>query len=575
MNKIVLALITLVLLSANTSFAQKYKYRVSFTDKNNSIYSVSNPSAFLSQKAITRRNNQGIGISLQDIPVNKWYVDSLIAKGAYVYNTSKWFNSCIIGLSDTNLINNIIALPFVSNVKKVVAFNAKKKKESKQSTATNTQSRKVFFTPDNNQNYLLSNKQQYKYDKTKQAGRNINYGPSQTQIAMMNGDFLHQQGFMGNGMTVAILDAGFNGVNLFPCFDSLWQNGQILGTRDFVDPTANVFDQATHGMMVLSDMAAYLPGELVGTAPKANYWLIRTEDANSENLIEEDNWVAGAEFADSLGVDVINSSLGYTLFDDTTMNHTYQELDGKTARVSIGATLAARKGILVVNSAGNSGATPWRHIGFPSDADSIITVGAVDSQGNYAYFSSQGPTFDGRIKPTVCAMGQGAIVAVNGGTSPGNGTSFASPILCGLATCLWQAFPFKTNQEIIASIKQTASQYNNPDTLMGYGIPNFSMASIILSGSHIYNIDNENNFNVYPNPFDDKLFIAYNSIDTQRVQIELFDITGKKLLEVENLPRLKGYNSITLTNLSTLQKGIYVVRLTYGNRTSTKKILKT
>ena len=412
-----------MLFFVSATSAQKYKYRVSFTDKSNSVYSTINPSAFLSQKAITRRINQGINITQEDLPVNKSYLDSLITKGVLVYNSSKWFNSCVIGVNDTNLMPAITALPFVSSVVKVVAFNNKKKKNTKPSDASVVKSSKVFFNPDITPNFILGNKQQYKYDKTKQSGRNINYGVSLTQIDMMNGTFLHNQGYMGNGMTVAILDGGFWGVNLLNAFDSLWANGQILGTRDFVEPGGNVFDQATHGMMVLSEMGAYLPGELVGTAPKANFWLIRTEDVNSENLIEEDNWAAGAEFADSLGADIISSSLGYTTFDDTLMNHKYQDLDGKTARVSIAATTAARKGILVVNSAGNSGSSPWRYVGTPGDADSIITVGAVDAQGAYALFSSQGPTSDGRIKPTVSAMGQGAIVAINGGTSPGNGTS--------------------------------------------------------------------------------------------------------------------------------------------------------
>lgn len=574
MNKIKILIISLAILSVSASFAQKYKYRVSFTDKNNSVYSVSNPSVFLSQKALTRRINHGIEVTSDDIPVNKWYVDSLIAKGATIFNTSRWFNSCIIGLSDTTLINNINILPFVSNVKRVVSLTSKKKKDSKQSPPE-VKNTKVFFSPDNNQNYLLSNKQPIKYDKTKQPGRVINYGASLTQIAMMNGNSLHVQGYLGNGMTIAILDAGFYGANLYSAFDSLWINGQILGTRDFVEPGSNVFDKATHGMMVLSDIGAYLPGQLVGTAPKANFWLIRTEDEVTENLIEEDNWVAGAEFADSLGVDVISSSLGYTTFDDTTMSHTYQDLNGRTARASIGATIAARKGILVINSAGNSGSSPWKYIGVPGDADSIITVGAVDAQGLYAYFSSQGPTSDGRIKPTVCAMGLGSIVAVNGGTNSGNGTSFAAPILCGLATCLYQAYPNKTNQEIISAIKQSASQYANPDNYMGYGIPNFSIASIILSGNPIYNIDNENNFNVFPNPFDDDLFIAYNSTDTQRVQIELYDLTGKKIIEEDNIPRQKGYNSFILYNLSALKKGIYFVRIMSGNKISTKKVIKT
>ncbi|NVN94160.1 MAG: S8 family serine peptidase [Bacteroidetes bacterium] len=563
-----IALITLTVFSQNTV----YKYRVSFNDKANSQYSLTNPAAFLSQKAITRRINQGILIDSFDIPVNQNYIDSVIKYSAKFINKSKWFNSIIVSLTDTNILQNINSLPFVKNTKLVIAVTSKKSK-NKQNDET-VKSTNIYFNPQYFQNFYTSNENDLVNEKEAVAHKNIDYGQAYLQINMLQGTFLHNQGYLGQGMTIAILDAGFWHVDALNAFDSLWLNGQIIGTRDFVSPGSNVFNEATHGMMVLSTMGANLPGQIVGTAPKANYWLVRTEDANSENLIEEDNWASGAEFADSVGADLINSSLGYTNFDDPTMSHTYHELDGKTARATLAATIAARKGILVVNSMGNSGASPWKYLGVPSDADSIISVGAVDTNKDYASFSSIGPSYDGRVKPTVVALGQDAVFASSSGVGVGNGTSFASPILCGMASCLWQAFPQKSNQDIIEAIKHSASQYYAPDYLLGYGIPNFQIASILLSGNAIHNFDNENTFNAFPNPFDDILYIAYNSIDTQRVQVELFDLSGKKIMSVNDIPRHQGYNSITINDLFILKKGMYFIRITSGNITSIQKLMK-
>ncbi len=565
----------IIVLLVNTAFSQAtvYKYRVSFKDKTNSPYSITNPSTFLSQKAINKRINQGIPINLLDIPVNQWYIDSVINYGAIFINKSKWFNSIIVSLTDTNILQQINALPFVQNTELVIAVYGKKKK-NKQNEEAENKATSVYFKPQYYQNFYTRNENNNWNERETKLTQSIDYGQAYLQINMLHGTYLHNQGLLGQGMTIAVLDAGFWHVDIMNAFDSLWLNGQILGTRDFVVPGNNVFNEATHGMMVLSTMGANAPGQIVGTAPKANYWLIRTEDANSENLIEEDNWASGAEFADSVGADVINSSLGYTTFNDPTMSHTYQDMDGKTTRVTLAATIAARKGILVVNSVGNSGAGAWRYIGAPSDADSIISVGAVDANENYASFSSIGPSYDGRVKPTVATLGQAAVFATAGGIGTGNGTSFSSPILCGMATCLWQAFPQKTNQEVIEAIKQSANQYNTPDSFLGYGIPNFQIASILLAGNKIHNFDSENTFNVFPNPFDDVLYIAYNSADTQRVQIEVYDLSGKNLMSVSDIPRQKGYNSITLNNLFVLKKGIYIIRITSGNKTSTQKVLK-
>jgi len=548
-----------------------YKYRISFKDKNNSIYNISNPSAFLTAKAIARRANQGIPVDNLDLPLNSWYIDSVTNLGISVINQSRWFNSIIVSMTDTSNLSTVRAMAFVKDVKAVIAFNSKKKSIAAKNT---DETKNIYFKPEKYLNSFTENDKVLVSEKENKKFKSNNYGLAYQQINMLQGISLHNSGFMGQGMTIAVLDAGFWQVDVLNVFDSLWLNGQILGSRDFVLPGNNVYNESSHGMMVLSTMGANIQGQIVGTAPKARYWLIRTEDAPTENVIEEDNWAAGAEFADSVGVDLINSSLGYTTFDDPNANHSYQDMDGRTARATQAAVIAARKGILVVNSAGNSGSSPWKYIGAPADADSIITVGAVNSSGNYAVFSSIGPSSDNRVKPTVMALGEGSAIATGGGVSTGNGTSFASPILCGMTACLWQAFPLKNNQEIIEAIKMSASQYYNPDSLMGYGIPNFPVAAILLSGNRIHNFDNENNFNVFPNPFDETLYIAYNSADTQRVQIDLYNLEGKILFSVNDIPRYKGYNSITINNLNNLKSALYIIRITSGNKTSTQKVLK-
>ena len=309
------------------------------------------------------------------------------------------------------------------------------------------------------------------------------YGRGDNQITQLNGHFLHNRGFRGEGITMAVFDAGFYHVNSLPSFDSIRANNQILGTRDFVDGGTEVYDADTHGMQVLSTIAANMPGQFVGTAPKAQFWLFRTEDGSSENVIEEYNWVCAAELADSVGVDIIHSSLGYYDFDDNQQDYDWEQLDGNTAVSTIGSDIAASKGILITTSAGNEGNDPWRHITAPGDADSCLTIGAVNSRGMYVYFSSQGPSADGRIKPDVCGKGMFSTVqGRTGSIATASGTSFSGPIVAGLVACLWQAFPNATNMQIIEAIQKSSTQYNNPDEKLGYGIPDFNLAYFYLKG---------------------------------------------------------------------------------------------
>jgi subtilisin family serine protease len=313
----------------------------------------------------------------------------------------------------------------------------------------------------------------------------LDYGRMYNQIHIHNGDYLHNLGFSGQGMTIAIIDAGFYNYLNSPAFDSVRLQGRVLGTWDYVHNEASVNEDATHGAYVFSLLAANRPGIVVGTAPHASYWLLKSEDTDSEYPVEEQNWAVAAEFADSAGVDMISTSLGYADFDNSAFNHSYAQRDGKTAMISIAADLAAKKGILVVVAAGNSGASSGdeKYISCPADADSVLTIGSIDINGNIASSSSWGPNGAGLLKPNVVAVGDNAIIAsaTAGNPTTGSGTSYACPNMAGLVACLWQVFPEFGNMQIIDAVQRSASKYANPDFRFGYGIPDFKKAVVLLT----------------------------------------------------------------------------------------------
>jgi len=525
------------------------KYRILLSDKNNSPFNTANPQAFLSNRAIQRRLNQNIPIKQNDIPVNQSYVSAVKNTGATILTKSKWFN-CLTVYADSSALSEISALPFVTGYNKVIARNIAPKQPFE-----NESEEPALFKDYSNSTNLF------------------NYGYADNQIQMLNGIALHNQGYQGQGIVIAVLDAGFYNVDDLPAFDSLWENKQILGTRDFVDNDTMVYDAHTHGMQVLSIIGGNMPGELVGTAPKAKFWLIRTEDTGSEFIIEEDNWVAGAEFADSAGADIITTSLGYNTFNDPVQNHTYADMDGNTARATIGADIAASKGMLVVVSAGNDGNSSWYYIGSPADADSVIAVGAVDSAGYYVFFSSHGPTYDGRVKPNVTAKGYlTAIQSSSGSVTLGNGTSFSCPLISGLAACLWQANPGFTNMELLHAIEMSADHYQNPDNNTGYGIPNFAQANLILNK---YDDFTENNYIcVFPNPFSNYLNIEFYTVDSQSVNIEISDIVGRIIYSGKKPTFSNSFNFININDLTCLSRGIYIIKLTSDSISFQTKIIK-
>ncbi|MCQ2252828.1 MAG: S8 family serine peptidase [Bacteroidales bacterium] len=434
------------------------KYAVKFTDKNNNGYSIDKPEEFLTQKALDRRAKYKIAIDEYDLPVNQKYVDSLKSMGIFVQGSSKWLN-CAVIKADSAQLAEVAKLSFVEPGYKWCQIKPGIEKQPRQ-----------IQRPKIKNKNPLEDKHVY------------NYGDGSNQAKMLNIHKLHGLGYCGQGMTIAVLDAGFYKADELPCFVNMYEEGRVLGVRDFADNDSIVYDSDNHGMNVLSCIAGKWEGKLVGTAPESSAYLFRTEISSSENIIEEFLWAMAAETADSLGVDMIHSSLGYHDFDDDDVDYKYEQFDGNTTVASIAADRAASKGILVSISAGNEGDDahfPW--ITSPADADSVFAVGAVDKNGKIAYFSSRGPAPDGRVKPDVCAQGVWASVqSPTGKITKSNGTSFAGPIFAGAALCLLQAHPNAPIMEVMDAIKASGSYYNKPDGTYGYGIPDFELAHKIL-----------------------------------------------------------------------------------------------
>lgn len=558
MRKSILLLISALYTVITMAQVAPDTYWVKFTDKDNSPYSLDSPEQFLSDRAIQRRIAQEIPVIENDIPVNQAYIDAVAETGVTVLNVSKWYNSLTVYTTDQTALDAINALPFVSGIEKSTGV--------KQSNLNKFE--KPFFA-----NESIAKVPETSLLKSSTSGDTYDYGQAFNQINMLNGIALHDMGFDGTGMIIAILDAGFTNTDDLAAFDYLWDNERILGYRDFASPNnPDIFGSHTHGTSVLSTMGANLPGEMIGTAPEASYYLLRSEDGDSEYLIEELNWVSAAEYADSVGADVINSSLGYTTFDDPSMNHTYEDMDGNTTIITRGADLASSKGILVVNSAGNSGSGAWQYIGAPADGDSVFSIGAVNSSGSYASFSSTGPTYDGRIKPNVVAQGQGSTIisAWSGEVTSGNGTSFSSPITAGMVACLWQAKPSMKNTEIMAAIEQSASLALNPTSLLGHGIPDYLVAYGIITDTGSEHLAQQQ-VSIYPNPFGDQITIRLNEMAGQDVQVELMDVTGKVVLNT-TFPAQS--TQVKVTGLNDMPAGVYFVRIDDGIKTYTQKVIK-
>jgi len=450
---------------------------------------------------------------------------------------SKWFNVIHVRGTQTD-IESLTGLAFVSAIdfadKSLNAKNTNKKKNKA---------------------------------KLESAFTTFNYGDASNQIEMFNGDKLHLADYTGAGMTVAVLDSGFPNVNTMTSFQRLQNAGNLLGSYDFVNRDVDVYTGTTssHGTWVLSDMAGYIENDFVGTAPDASYYLFITEDGPNENPVEESYWVEAAERADSLGVDVINTSLGYTTYDNTNYSYTPADMDGNTAFISKGANIAFEKGLLLITSAGNSGNDTWGIVSAPADASGVLTVGAVDLNGNYALFSSKGNATQPSQKPDVVAQGQASyVIGTNDIVGTLNGTSFSSPILAGGIVCLWQALPSKTNTEIMQLVRESASQYTTPDYFLGYGIPNLELA---LNTALSVESNLANDINIYPNPVKDQFYIQLPS-EYDITTLYLYDILGKEI----NSYSVSYHNNIV--DIAFLPKGIYVIKLELNTISKTFKLIK-
>ena len=522
-------------------------YWVQFTDKNNSPYSIDNPEAYLSPRALQRRANQGVGIDEYDIPVNPQYLQAVADCGAQLLNPSKWLNGVSVHVTNPAVIEAINALEFVQVVRNCP--NDLQAQERKERWMANEM--KPVQSPRGMRGY---------------------YGGAEAQVTQLNVHLLHDMGYDGTGIVVAVLDGGFQGTEEQSCFDNMREEGRLLGVRDYVYGSQTVYSQSTHGTSCLSTMAAYDPNEMVGTAPKASYYLIHTEDGDSENIIEEYNWVSGAEYADSLGVDVCSTSLGYIDFDMSQWDHPFEHFDGHTAPMTIGCEIAASRGMICVNAAANEGDGVCT-LGIPADAEHILTIGAVDANGTRAYFSSVGPTYDGRIKPDVMAMGQGTYVASGYGNwwpyYNGDGTSFATPVLAGAVACLRQARPNATVQEICDAIRACGNRAENPDNYYGYGIPDFSQALEVLHVEEGH-VQTKNLISVYPNPAQGEVRVTL--LEGAKAEVAVYDFMGRQLYSYS----FNGLNHTTLENyLRGLNAGVYFINAVSELGNQTVKLVKT
>lgn len=514
-----------------------YFFRIYFNDKQNTSYSLSQPEDYLSSRSINRRNHFQIAIDSSDLPVNSTYIQALEAQtNGHVILKSKWLNTVVLSSPDSISILAASSLPFISEIK--------------------------FVGIQNPSNYPSPQEK-----PMSQPGETVYYGDAWTQINLCKGEYLHQQNLLGQGMMIAVIDAGFTGYNAPGVLDSLIIQNRIADSWNYVDNSTNL-NGIDHGTKVLSCMAGWRPDEYTGTAPLAHYALYVTDDAMTEQTIEEDYWIAAIERADSLGVDLVNSSLGYSYFDQSQNSYTYSDLDGKTTFITRGANAAVRKGMMVVVAMGNEGMNSWHYVLTPGDADSAFTIGSVMSNEQPVASSGWGPNAGGKIKPDVVGLGQDVMtINKDGLLTYSNGTSFATPVISGLIAGLMQAHPDKKPLEIMNAVRESASHFVNPNNKIGYGIPNFEWAHQLLTKIEIFNEDE--NIRVYPNPTTDVLHIHWKP-GVQPKNLELWDAKGMAVLK-ELINRQQSFHTL---HLQSLASGIYYLNLQFKDKKSTLKIIK-
>lgn len=536
-TSLALFLILLSLIVKGQAEEYNYYYRISFTDKGTYTTSTFSPNDLLSGRAISRREKSGISVpDYRDLPVFHGYIAAVKSYGLTFHCRSKWMNSALFKTKNEVNTAALLALPFISEVKLV-------KKPAGKSGFN---------------------------DKLDLMGQTDDPSAYDWPVRMLNGHALHNAGYDGTGVLIAVLDGGFSYADRATSLYSLRHRDGIKYTRDFVNNDEYVYSYHIHGTAVLSVLAGLIDGEIKGSAPGADFILLRTEDGNSEFPVEEDFWVAGAEFADSIGADIISSSLGYCTFDDPSMNYEFSNLDGNTAFVTRAADIAASKGILVVNSAGNERNKTWIRIITPADGDSVLAAGAVDADRLISSFSSAGPSADGRMKPDACTMGVNIIVQTSEfNLAKSSGTSFSCPVLSGMAACLMEAVPKADNFEVIKAIQSSSDRYNYPDTLYGFGIPDMTKA---LSELEISYIDLPKGKVSYgPNPTDGEIDFLFNT-PPGRIIIEIISSSGAKIFSKDYGDFAGRY--IKLTDLRNREQGLYFIRFITTTGTYVFKIVK-
>ena len=527
-------------------------------DKPNKTTFLENPLTMLSQKALDRRNKLNISVDVIDVPIDENYYNQLKSDNKVtVLAKSKWLNAVHIQ-GEIDDINELLSkYSFINRIE-----------FANKSLNTGAKKRTKKITPNH-------------YNKFDETLTNFNYGKASNQIKMLKGDYLHEQGLTGKNQTIAIIDAGFPNVNTLSAFQRIRDNNQILGGYNFADRNKDFYTRSSHGTHVLSSIAGYIENQFVGTAPDAKFYLFISEISETETVLEETLWVEAAERADSLGVDVINTSLGYTTYDNANHSHTYEDLDGKTTFISRGAEIGASRGMLLVNAAGNSGNKSWKYIGAPADAKSVISVGAVNSVGEIASFSSFGPSADGRIKPEILGQGQNpALIDYSTGLvkTTSSGTSFSSPIMAGLIACLNgnEGFVLKSssketsenfNNYLKTSVYESADKYNNPLDQYGYGIPNFEIA--LNKYISVFNVEGNQlgALKIYPNPTNNNFTISIDNYFLNDFTIQIFNILGKKVLENVN-------SNSNKVDISFLESGVYILKIKKENQQKTLKLIK-
>ena len=540
MKPVSLWLIVVFIFSINPLLSQETQmFRLYLKDKGNPPFSLTRPEDFLSLKSIERRQRQNLPVDSVDLPLDPAYMEAITETGAAIQTFSKWEKTVVVHLSDMEILPRLKNLPFVDSMYCVWKGNLPEK--------MNIPEKDIPLSPTFREDIANS------------------YGSGFIQIALNNGHLLHDAGFRGKGMAIGVLDGGFVNVDRIDYFNQQ----QIKEIKNFNHETTDMLREgADHGTRVLSCMLSDKSGEMIGTAPEADYYLFRTEVMNEEFPVEEDYWIAGLEYADSIGVDIVTSSLGYFTFDDAAMNHTQEQLDGQTVPISRAADLAASRGILLFNSAGNEGQNDWRKIIFPADAEHIITVGSVDKDSVRSYFSSVGFTADGRIKPDVMALGSGDHVVESSNTIvQSNGTSFSTPVMAGLAACLWEALPDLDSFEMLHLIRETADRFQHPDSLMGYGIANVYKAYTNNKPTGFQSVAIPDPDYLSVSAFDNRLYI--NLIDAEqyhRCSVNIYTTLGNRILTVSNLS-----GSI---DISPFPKGIYIVSLRIGDKQWVRKFVK-